>query len=735
MSTLDRPETIGPYRLEALLGSGGMGRVFLAYDSRLDRRVAVKHIQPDQAGNAEARERLRREARASAALAHPSIVQVFDLLTTADGDWVVMEYVDGPTLADLLDQGLPPLRRTVEIVRDVIGGLRYAHAQGIVHRDLKTENVMLSALGRAKILDFGLAKRLGDHGELDLTTDGEVLGTLRSMSPEQAQGGEITPASDLFSFGILLYECLAGSSPFAGRSHIDALVRLCTEPHTPLAEKVDGVPSGLHELTDALLAKSPAERPDGEAVEASLRAVLEELEDDANDDVPQQRDTRELDGTQWIPRHTPESSKPPSARSRRAGWLVAGALVTLLGVGLWQVLAPSSSGDAQRGRAAYEEAKRLLDSGYREGHAEQAEELLGRYLEESPNHAPSHVAMAQALLWRYSRTDDRLLLDRAFDQASRAVELDPFLVPARVELATMHRTRGDNEAARAELDRALELDPASAPALRELGSLLCYLEGEAASRDAFERAVELAPDDWLAYERLGLCHYNSGSLDAAEAAFRRVTELAPGFALAYSNLMGIEYSRGRFREAAAWLEQSLEIAPSAPAYTNLGALEFLNGRYSKAHAAFEKAISLGARSYLNWANMADALRWLPGRRQESETLYQRAVQLAEAELEAAPSQQVPVLESRIANYLAKLGDAGRALELVPDGPSAAGEDAQSLHRSAQTLELLGRRQQALEFLEAALDNGYPPALIERDPELTELRGDPAYQRLRVDFAS
>ncbi|MEM8929989.1 MAG: protein kinase [Acidobacteriota bacterium] len=724
MHSTNLPETIGPYRFETLLGSGGMGRVFLAYDARLDRRVAIKHIQPDQADHVEARERLRREARASAALAHPAIVQVFDLLTTAEGDWVVMEYVDGPTLADWLDRDSRPLHRILEIALDVIRGLRYAHDQGIVHRDLKTENVMLSSLGQAKILDFGLAKRLGDHAELELTTDGEVLGTLRSMSPEQAQGGEITPASDLFSFGILLYECLAGTSPFAGRSHIDALVRLCTEPHTPLSEHVEGVADGLRDLTDQLLAKDPAQRPNGEAVELALQAVLESVSPD--DKIDRAREDAE---------HTPRPMMAPTvampAPKLDVGrWLILATLVLVaFGIAWWW--GGSAVDDPIEGREAYTRASELLATGYREGHAEQAEALLGQHLESYPNHAPSHVAMARALMWQFSRTDDRLLLDRAFDEVSLAVELDPYLVSARAELAVMHRTRGDDSAARAELDRALELDPESAVAWRELGSLRCYLEGADAAREAFGHASRLAPDDWLLFERIGLCFYSSNALDDADSAFRRVTELAPDYALTYSNLMAIDYARGDFDGAAEWLGRSLEIESSASAYANLGALEFLNGRYRKALDAFEQAVALGARSYLNWANMADALRWLPGRRHESDDLYRRAVQLAEAELQAAPSQQVPVLESRVANYRVKLGDSTGAAALIPDDPSVFADDMQSLYRTAQTLELLDRREDALEFLAEAFAQGYPVALVERDPELTDLRGDPAYQRLQI----
>ena len=263
---------IGPYRLERLLGSGGMGEVYQAYDRRLQRRVAIKHFRPGSpvvgstAGGTASRERFLCEARAAAGLSHPSIVHIHDILEHEggdwEGDWIVMERVDGPTVAQLVAQGPLPVERAITIARQVAEGLEAAHQQGILHRDLKSENVMLARDGRAKILDFGLAKRLWP-GEMEasLSLEGRVLGTCRTMSPEQARGQELDARSDLFALGVLLHEMLTGESPFLADTHVDTLARVCHHHPAPVAEANPEVPGELSDLVGWLLRKERELRP------------------------------------------------------------------------------------------------------------------------------------------------------------------------------------------------------------------------------------------------------------------------------------------------------------------------------------------------------------------------------------------------------------------------------------------------------------------------------------------
>lgn len=258
------PQRVGPYRLERKLGAGGMGVVYAAWDERLERRVALKQIRPEGADDPHRRERFRREARAVAQLDHPAIVRIHDLLETPEGDWLVLQYVEGVTLAERLRQGPLPPEQVVALARDVLGALEAAHAQGILHRDLKAENVILARTGRGMILDFGLAKLYepdSPAGTDSLSMTHGIVGTYRSMSPEQANGLPLDPRSDLFSLGVLLYEAATGVSPFQGSTPVETLAKVCTHLQTPACELSPNVPAPLSAWIDTLLEKDLERRP------------------------------------------------------------------------------------------------------------------------------------------------------------------------------------------------------------------------------------------------------------------------------------------------------------------------------------------------------------------------------------------------------------------------------------------------------------------------------------------
>lgn len=270
MAELDR-QHIGRFRILRRLGAGGMGEVFLAHDPRLDRRVALKRVRLGAGASPEARERFRREARLAAALNHPAIVQIHELLEGEGGDTLVMEYVEGRTVAELLEHGPLGTAEAGALARDVTAGLAAAHARGLIHRDLKAENVVVTPEGQAKILDFGLAKALwsGDESvgdeETALTAQGVLVGTTRAMSPEQARGGPVDARSDLFSLGVLLYEMLSGTSPFRGANPVETLGNLLSSDPRPVGQLAPRVPAPLAGLVMGLLAKRPEERPQSAA--------------------------------------------------------------------------------------------------------------------------------------------------------------------------------------------------------------------------------------------------------------------------------------------------------------------------------------------------------------------------------------------------------------------------------------------------------------------------------------
>jgi serine/threonine protein kinase/tetratricopeptide (TPR) repeat protein len=327
--------SIGPYRVEKRLGRGGMGEVFLAWDERLGRRVAIKRIRPGPELE-RLSERFRREARVAARLSHPSVVHVYDLVEDGSGLSIVMEYVEGRTLALLLADGLPEPALAVRLARDVAEGLAAAHAAGLVHRDLKAENVILTADGRAKILDFGLAKPVLDReGDESLTAHGTVIGTCHTMAPEQASGGDVDARADLFSLGVLLYEMLTGRSPFRGSNSLDTLKRVITHHPPPVSALRPDLPRDLSLLVEHLLAKDREARPRSAGEVARNLAEIEASPALASSNMAPGGEWSELatraTPVPELPARESSALSPPRARSWSLGVAVA-ALVVLVAV-------------------------------------------------------------------------------------------------------------------------------------------------------------------------------------------------------------------------------------------------------------------------------------------------------------------------------------------------------------------------------------------------------------------
>src|SRR3954447_8836469 len=263
-------ETIaGRYRLDELLGRGGMSEVWAATDKELGRRVAIKLLAPD-ADTA----RFEREARAVASLAHPNIVQLYDYGQDEGRPYMVLEYVPGGTLEERLAaaKGKPlPDAEAQAISAGVAAGLAHAHPRGVVHRDLKPANILFDDEGRPKLADFGIARMAA--GEGTLTEAGTVLGTAAYISPEQAMGEPATPASDVYSFGVLLYRMLTGRLPFESNDPMELVMQHRDALPPPVTQIRDDAPARLEATTMAALEKSPADRPaDGSALLVELGA-------------------------------------------------------------------------------------------------------------------------------------------------------------------------------------------------------------------------------------------------------------------------------------------------------------------------------------------------------------------------------------------------------------------------------------------------------------------------------
>lgn len=345
-------QTIQQYEIREKLGSGGMGDVYKARDTKLNRFVAIKALPHGKAGDPERRRRFLQEAQSASALNHPNIITIHDIVSHGGGEYLVMEHVQGKTLGQSIPRGGMPPDRVLDIGKQIASALAAAHKAGIIHRDLKPGNIMISDSGHVKLLDFGLAKQIetgpDDETRTALTMEGAILGTAAYMSPEQAEGKPIDTRSDIFSLGTVLYEMLTGSRTFAGDSQLSTLTAVLRDEPRPIKELVEGVPVEFERLIARCLRKDPAKR--WQNVE-DLHVVLSDLkaEYDSGQMVPRSHTGSTWVGT-WSPaalaasaaaaEPLPEAPPPPPAPPDRTKYVLVagGVLLALAGAGFWFVV-------------------------------------------------------------------------------------------------------------------------------------------------------------------------------------------------------------------------------------------------------------------------------------------------------------------------------------------------------------------------------------------------------------
>jgi serine/threonine protein kinase len=248
---------IGKYQVVEQIGEGAMGVVYKAMDPVLNRTVAVKVMSEGLAQDTLLRERFLREAQAAGSLQHPNLVTIYDFGETDGHLFIAMEYIEGADLEDLMSQSTPmPLATKLDLMIDVLNGLSFAHRRGVIHRDIKPANIRIDQEGRARIMDFGVARLSTSN----LTGTGTMMGTPNYMAPEQINGGELTPSVDIWSVGAVLYELLSGRKPFQAETLHRVLFRIVSDPPTDLVEVAPGLPTGLMEIVSKALEKDPQDR-------------------------------------------------------------------------------------------------------------------------------------------------------------------------------------------------------------------------------------------------------------------------------------------------------------------------------------------------------------------------------------------------------------------------------------------------------------------------------------------
>ena len=729
---------LGPYQIHSLLGSGGMGQVYKAFDARLGRDVAIK-LAAERFS-----ERFDREARAVASLNHPNICTVYDV----GPNYLVMELVDGKTLREWFRDEMP-LERSLGIARQVLEALSAAHRAGVVHRDLKPENVMVRADGYVKVLDFGLAKWLPtaplqtERTTVHVTQPGQILGTVAYMSPEQIQGRDVDARSDLFSFGILLYEMLTGRHPWPRPSAVETLHAILHDD-PPLIDASLPPRADLAVIVQTLLRKAPAERyPLAEAVREALAAFAPA----SGSSTPSQASSKLLTSIAVLP-----FVFLSEVESRALSLGFADALITILGNLEDVVVAPTSA--ILNYAAGTEPGRVCRDLGVR--HALQGTvQKLGAHWRVS-------MQMFDATTQKVTLSEKHdFNLDNVFevqDEIGRRVAESlhsrfPSTVPKSRDryssdpdayneyMAGLHESVSDEQntlrSAAGHLSSAVERDPefALAHALLSFVSMNIHFHFDP-QRTWLQRAEDhcrlalaldpMLPEGHLA--RAWILWSPAKNFQHAEAiaALEQVLAARPNLERAHNRMATICLHIGRLEDARIAHEQALRSNPR----TRTGNLEYFyiySGDFARAEETSEA-----------W------FRERPGNLYALETRIIPALMcgnlaLAEERLATAlkslPDEPLCVSSQGILH--ARRGQTGAALECVRkalDSPRSFGHTHHTHYNIACIYAVLGDTDKAMAWLERSVDTGFPCwPLFRIDPHLENLRNEPAFTRLVADL--
>ncbi len=634
------------YRVLSRLGAGGMGEVYLAEDTRLGRQVALKFLPDADGADPEARARLVREAQAASALRSPHVAVTYDLVEHGDALFIAMEFVEGETLSARIARGPLEVAEAIDIAMQVADALDDAHGRGIVHRDIKSANVMLTGRQLVKVLDFGLAKFLRPFGDdrartMGMTLPGMVLGTLHYMAPEQLRGGDVDHRADLFALGAVLYEMLAGRPPFAAPTMADTADRILTQEPEALARFNYAVPADVEAVVRKALAKDPAWRYQ------SARELYVDLHH-ARERMARERTTS---AHTWRPGmllppvgfgHA-AAPAPPQGRSVA---VLAFANLTGNPADEWvgQGMAESLTADFAKVRGLRSISREQIfdvqrGAGGVSGRMEDERQsiALGRRLGATWVVAGAVQRLgdrvrvtAQTIAVEEGRTVSSVKLDgtmadifdlqdglveelvrqglqRELEQSEkRAIGADAHAPEAyeayqRGMLNLRLATEQSVQWAIGLFEQAITVEPEYVDALVALGNALqmrgAFLSQPDAlvrSRVLLERAIEVAPERAEAHIRLGQVLALLGDPDGAEQAIRRGLTLAPDSALGYSQLARLLWlSCGRIDEAIAHFRRAAALAPEAGyTYLQLALLEALSGDLDAAERSARAAVDL-----------------------------------------------------------------------------------------------------------------------------------------------